>query len=184
MNYIWAGMMIISIITGLFCGNVSAVMTAGLNGAKDAISAIISFGGMMLFWSGMLSVFAQGGLMDFFKRILTPILARLFPNTSATSDIVMNVVANLLGMGNAATPPGIRAMQILDSESKSSCPSRMMSVFAIMNTASLQIIPTTVAAMRSASGAKNPFDILVPVWIVSLLSFFGALSVIILWQKQ
>lgn len=175
MNYIWSAMIVLSLVAGAAQGRLGAVLSAGLDGAGAAFYTVLGFAGLMCFWSGILALCEAGGLANILSRILSPVLSRVFGRESAAlPHIAMNVTANLLGMGNAATPSGIRAMQELDRENASPYPDRRMCVFAVMNTASLQIVPATVVAMRTAAGAKSPFDIIVPVWITSAVSLAAA----------
>ncbi len=186
MNYIWSAFLVISILASLLSGQADFVLQEGLEGAKMAVETAISISGFLMFWSGILSVMEKGGVSEKIKGFLSPVFSKIFGETKALSDISVNVTCNLLGFGNAATPAGIRAMETLDRENKKrKTPSRNMAIFLIMNTASLQLIPTTVASMRAGAGAKNPFDILVPVWITSLVSFLASLFLVMaLFRKN
>lgn len=174
MNYIWSAMVIFSLIAGVINGDVNGVVTAGLEGAGAAFETVLGFAGIMCFWSGVLALCEKGGLADVIAKILSPMLKKVFGKSKAMPHIAMNVTANLLGMGNAATPAGIRAMQELDRENGSERAGIRMSIFAVMNTASLQIVPATVAAMRAKTGAQAPFDIMPAVWITSAVSLIAA----------
>ena len=186
MNYIWSAMIVVSLAAGAAQGRIESVVAAGLGGAGEAFYIVLGFAGIMCFWSGILRLLEKGGISAFISKALSPVLARVFGKNSAAAEyIAMNVTANLLGMGNAATPSGVRAMQELDRENDSEYPSRRMCIFAVMNTASLQIIPATVAAMRAGAGAKHPFDIILPVWITSLLSLGAAVvTVCIIYRRK
>ncbi len=185
MNYIWSAFLIFSFITGVISGRADFVLQEGLEGAKMAVETVISISGFLAFWSGILSVMEKGGVSEKIKKFLSPVLFKIFGKTKALSDISVNVTCNLLGFGNAATPAGIRAMETLDIENlKRKTPSRNMALFLIMNTASLQLIPTTVQSMRAGAGAKNPFDILVPVWITSFVSFLASLILVMILFKK
>lgn len=174
-----------SLIAGTVTGNVEGVLTAGLEGAGAAFETVLGFAGIMCFWSGILALCEKGGLANLISKLLSPLLRRVFGKSMAMPHIAMNVTANLLGMGNAATPAGINAMQELDRENNGRrTPSRAMSIFAVMNTASLQIVPTTVAAMRAKTGAASPFDIMPAVWITSTVSLAAAvIAVLVLTRK-
>ncbi len=185
MNYIWSAMVVLSLVSGAVTGRVDAVMTAGLEGAGAAFETVLGFAGIMCFWSGILALLEKGGLANIISKTLSPVLSKLFGKSAAMPHIAMNVTANLLGMGNAATPSGIRAMQELDKENGATKPSRAMSIFAVMNTASLQIVPATVAAMRANAGAARPFDIITTVWITSAVSLVAAVvAAFVLSKKQ
>ncbi len=176
MNYIWSGIIIISFIFAFFSGNLSETLTAGLDGAASAIEVLLSFAGIMCFWSGILKVAQKSGAAQFCEKLLSPVIRRLFPKTNARGHITMNIIANLLGMGNAATPAGVSAMCELDKEnSEKPHPSHEMSRFAVMNTASLQLFPTTVIGLLASAGSKNPYRIVPLIWISSLLSLSAAL---------
>lgn len=177
MNYIWVGLFIISFIFGAKNGCIDEVTAAGLSGAASAATMLLSFGGMMCFWSGFLAICEKSGAAEFCEKLLSPAIRRLFPNVSSRKSITMNIVTNLLGMGNAATPAGLDAMQQLDEENGGfHHPSREMCRFVVMNTASLQVFPTTIISLLSAGGAKNPFAAVPLIWICSLASLFAALS--------
>lgn len=186
MNYIWSGMILVSLAAGAINGNISEVLAAGLEGAGSAFYTVLGFAGLMCFWSGILALCEAGGITKVLSKVLSPVLGRVFGKDSkALNNISMNVTANILGMGNAATPPGVEAMRILDEENKSKYPNRKMCIFAVMNTSSLQIIPATVAAMRTAAGSTAPFDIIIPVWITSAVSLAAAVgAALVLFGKR
>ena len=170
-------MIISSLVFGLINGNVQEVLTAGLNGAGKAVTVCIGFSGMMCFWAGVLALSEKSGISKALSRLLSPLLCRIFgKDNPALPHIVMNITANMLGMGNAATPAGICAMKELDKENNSTYPNRKMAVFAVMNTASVQIIPTTVISMRAAAGSPDPFGVLIPIWITSLFSLMASVT--------
>lgn len=176
MNYIWSILLITSLVCGIITGRIEETLSSGLEGAASAVSVLFSFAGIMCFWSGILRVSEKSGLTKKCEKLLSGIISRLFPKTQAKSDITMNVVSNLFGLGNAATPSGISAMVKMDAENgESPYPSHEMSRFAVMNTASLQIIPTTVIGILSAAGAVNPYGIIPLIWISSSVSLACAL---------
>lgn len=172
MAYIWTAMALISVLYGAFSGNIGAVSSGMLEGAAAAVELVLSIGGAMCLWSGVMEVMRASGLTSALARLSSPLLRRLFPvgfaDVECAGAISENFAANLLGLGNAATPAGIRAVRrlyALGGESFSE-----LSRLVVMNTASFQLLPTTVAAVRAASGAKNAFDILPCVWISSIVS--------------
>ncbi len=178
MNVIWSGIIIISFVFSVFNGNLSETLTAGLSGAASAIEVLLSFAGIMCFWSGILKIAQKGGAAKFCEKLLSPVIRRLFPRVKSRKNITMNIIANLLGMGNAATPAGVSAMCELDRENgEKEHPSHEMCRFAVMNTASLQLFPTTVIGILASLGSKNPYSIVPYIWICSLLSLFCALFV-------
>ncbi len=177
MNYVWPGIIIVSLIFATSNGVLSETVNAGIEGAASSITVLLSFAGIMCFWSGILKVAQKGGSAEIFEKLLSPVIRRLFPGTRDRKSITMNVTANLLGMGNAATPAGISAMRSLDEENnKSPYPSRAMSRFAVMNTASIQLFPTTVLGILTAAGAESPYSVIPLIWICSFISLFTALS--------
>lgn len=173
MNYIWAGIMLVSILCGMATGRVSQVSQAMFTGAEDAVTLVLSLLGAMCLWSGIMRVADQGGVTNGLARLFSPLLKKLFPGLPADGKaaraISMNISANLLGMGNAATPLGIAAMQELAKANPSpdTADNRMVT-FVVINTASLQLIPSTIAVIRSNYGCATPFDI-IPAIVVSSL---------------
>ena len=134
------------------------------------------------FWSGIMNIAIDSGFTSLMAKIFSPILRRLFPkldrNGEAFQSITMNVSANLLGLGNTATPFGLKAMEQLHTlNNKSDEASNEMVIFVVINTASLQLLPTTLASLRQAYGSSAPFEIIVPVWISSACALFVALII-------
>lgn len=173
MNYIWSGMMIISLICALLSGSISELSTAVLEGAADAVTLLVSILGIMCFWQGMMEIASRAGITNFLAKIFSPVLRLLFRDVPQNSDamryISLNISANLLGLGNAATPFGLKAMQELQKANPyTDTASDSMLLFVVMNTASLQLFPTTLAAYRVTYGSKSPFDIIPCVWVSSI----------------
>lgn len=176
MNYVWTALIIISIVFSSINGNISETMTAGLAGAKDSVTVLLSFAGILCFWSGILNICEKSGASAKCEKLLSPIIRRLFPKTKAKPEITLNVISNLFGLGNAATPSGMSAMEKMDKENgENPHPSHEMSRFAVMNTASLQIIPTTIIGILASFGADNPYKIVPLIWISSSVSLITAL---------
>jgi len=171
MARLWTGMVGLALLFGLFTGNVSQVANAAMEGASAAVTLSITLTGVICLWSGVMEVIRRGGLAAKLARLLRPVLARLFPdnreNPEAMEALSANVSANLLGLGNAATPLGIRAVQAM-KRGRTATDDQCMLV--VLNTASITLIPATVAGVRAAAGAASPFDILPAVWITSLCS--------------
>ena len=180
MNFVWTFIVLISLGFSVISGVPEKVLQSGVSGASDAVRILISLSGTLCFWSGILRIAEKGGAAEKSRKLLSPVIRRLFPKTKFQDKIIMNIIANLFGTGNAATPAGVSAMEGMDKENeKSSYPSREMSRFAVMNTASIQLFPTTVISILSSFGAKNPFPVVPLVWISS----FSALSAALLAQK-
>ncbi|MBR4720938.1 MAG: spore maturation protein A [Clostridia bacterium] len=176
MNFVWTFAILVSLIFSAFLGFPEKTLQSGIFGADEAIKIMISLSGTLCFWSGVLRIAEKGGAADFCQKLLSPIIRRLFPKTNQRGKITMNIIANLFGTGNAATPAGISAMEGMDKENgKSSRPSCEMGRFAVMNTASIQLFPTTVISILSSLGAENPFSIVPYVWISSFSALFMAL---------
>lgn len=167
----------VSLVFGVMSGNGAGVSAAVLEESGHAAELSIKLLGSLCFWSGMMEVAGRSGLVKALCGILRPILGLVFPRlrseTEALGAISMNVAANLLGLGNAATPLGISAMKELHGISGySSSATEEMVCFVVMNTASLQLLPTTVATLRLEAGSEAPLDILPAVWFVSAVSLF------------
>ncbi len=171
-NYIWSGMVLFSVISAFFGGNSQALSSAIISSASDAVSLCIRLGGTICLWGGLMEIAEKSGLTDIVCRLLSPLLKIVFPKintkSKAANAISMNVTANLLGLGNAATPLGLEAMRRLQEDNNSSDrASGDMIKFVVMNSAAFHLIPTTVASMRQDYGCKTPFDIMPASWLAS-----------------
>lgn len=170
MAWIWTIMVVFSVVYGLFAGRIDAVGAAAIDGAAAAVKLCIGICGVTCLWSGVMEIMRRSGIARGLARLFRPLLSRLYPNSSRDRDtmeaISANVSANLLGLGNAATPLGIRAATLM-AKGGSGTASNDLCMLVVMNTASIQLIPATVASVRAAAGAASPFDILPAVWITS-----------------
>ena len=182
MNYIWAGMIVISLVAGVFTGNTKAVSEALMSGAAEAVELLVGILGIMCFWSGIMEIGKRARITDGLARLFSPVLRLLFPhldkNSEAMRYISLNVSANLLGLGNAATPFGIEAMkelQKLNPVRDRASDSQLM--FVLINTASLQLLPTTLCAYRASYGSENPYIIIPCVWLTSVAALLMGISV-------
>lgn len=173
MAFIWTGMVVLSIVCGIATGQEAQVAEAAIQGARSAVELAISIAGMLCLWTGVMEVMRRSGLAEKLSRLLNPVLCRLFPSQAKDKEtmhyIAANVSANLLGLGNAATPLGIEAVRRM-ARSGSAVASDAMCMLVVCNTASIQLIPTTVATVRAAAGCAAPFDILPAVWLASATS--------------
>jgi len=171
MSGIWTGMVGISIICAALNGQGAILAAEALQGAQAGITLAISMAGAICLWSGIGKLMEKTGLTDALARILKPLLGMIFPSTkqdqALARDLSANVCANLLGLGNAATPMGIRAAKRLRNGNTAT---EELCRLIVLNTASIQLIPANVAAVRSALGCMTPFDILPAVWISSVCS--------------
>lgn len=174
LTWIWVGMVCISLIFGAATGQSAAVGAAAAQGVQQAITFCLTVGGMICLWSGVMEVMRRSGIAAGLSKLLQPVLRRLFPHASRDAQTLdalsMNVSANLLGLGNAATPAGVRAAQAMAREIRGDAASDELCLLVVLNTASIQLLPATIASVRSASGAQSPFDILPAVWLASALS--------------
>lgn len=190
MPYFLTGLFLLSLVFGCVTGQLSAVSAAALNGAQAAVELCLSMAGAICLWSGVMTVMDRCGLSAKLARLLRPILRRLLPKASRDSEtlaaVSANVSANLLGLGNAATPLGIRAAARM-AEGCGGVASDELCRLVVLNTASIQLLPTTVAAVRSAHGCTAPFDILPSVWLSSVLSvaagLLAARSLQAVWRR-
>ena len=182
MNYIWAGIIGVSFVCAIVCGRGLELSAAVMDGAKESVELVLSILGILCFWSGMMEIAKRSGITRGLAKIFSPILSKLFPdvdkNSPAMHYISLNVSANLLGLGNAATPFGLKAMgELARVNPLKDTASDSMVLFVVMNTASLQLIPTTLCAYRGEYGAENPFDILLHVWVTSALALTAGILV-------
>lgn len=179
LSIIWVGMVCISLLYGAATGRAAAVGGAAAQGIRQAVEFCLSVGGMICLWSGMMEVMRRSGLSARLSRLLRPVLRRLFPKAARSEDTLdalsMNVSANLLGLGNAATPAGIRAAQAMALDAHGKTATDELCLLVVLNTASIQLLPVTIASVRETAGAAVPYDILPAVWITSLCSVTAGL---------
>lgn len=184
MAWIWTGMVTVSLVFAAVNGTMDAVSAAALEGAGAAVELCIAMAGVLCLWSGVMELMSRCGLSRKLAAALRPALGRLLPRASRDPEtlaaVSANVSANLLGLGNAATPLGLAAMRELQklNPHKDSA-SNAMVTFVAMNTASLQLIPTTCAALRQQAGSAAPMEILPAVWLTGLSS----LAVVLLLDR-
>lgn len=186
LNYIIAGMYCISLAYGALSGSLADVSAAAVEGAAKSVELCLSLCGMICLWSAVMELMSQSGLAAGLSSLLRPLLSRLFPGASRDRETMEalseNVSANLLGLGNAATPAGIRAAWGM-------CPpgcktaSNELCLLVVMNTASIQLLPTTIASLRAALGASSPMDILPAVWLSSIISVTAGIMAAKLFEK-
>jgi len=180
MSRVVAAMLLLALVCGAISGTMDAVAVAALSGARDAVSLLLQIGGAICLWSGLLEVMDQSGLTARFALLLRPVIVRLFGkygrDPEAAGAIAQNMAANLLGLGSAATPAGLRAAKRLMALSHrwGEGPDAALRLM-VLNAASLQLIPTTVAAVRAGLGAVHPYDILPAVWLSSAVSVAAGL---------
>ena len=179
MAWVWTGMVTASLLCGLITGKIDAVSTAAMEGAASAIELSLSMAGILCLWSGVMEVMSQCGLSTLLAGCFRPVLRRLLPQAAKDSEtlaaLTANVSANLLGLGNAATPLGIRAARRM-AVGCGGVASNELCLLVVLNTASIQLLPTTIASVRSAASSASPFDILPAVWLSSVLSVTAGLG--------
>lgn len=188
MSVIWLLMTVVSIFYAVLNNCTKVLGTCVLEGAASAVELALSLAGSLCLWSGLLRVMEAAGLTAKLSRFLRPVLSRLFPNAArdpeALGHISANVSANLLGLGNAATPAGIAAAKRMQTLSGGKTASHELCRFLVLNTASVQLLPTTVAALRAAAGCETPFDILPAVWVTSVCALAAGLLAARLFQRM
>ncbi len=188
MNYIFYFLIIISIAAGAVNGRLQDVVGALMSGAELAVKVAFSLIGIMAFWLGMMKVAEKCGLVALIARAIKPVTKRLFDevpeNSPALGDIAMSFSANALGLTNAATPIGLKAMKELqETNTDKTSASNAMCTFLAMNTAGFQIIPATVIAILVGAGCSNPTEIIMPTLIVTTIAFFAAIFMARIFQK-
>jgi spore maturation protein A len=175
LNVIWPIFITISFIYALVTGNVEKVSNGIFDSASSAVELTLTFFGTICLWNGIMNIAKKTTLMSKLTKILQPAIKFLFPelkhNEQAKEEISMNVVANLLGLGNAATPLGLKAMETMQKENpKKDTLTNSMAMFIVLNTASLQLIPTNVIAIRSSLGSIAPSSIILQVWVATIIA--------------
>lgn len=180
MSWVWTGIAGVSIFCAWLTGQGQALAAAPLEGAAAAVTLAVGMAGSLCLWSGVGAVMEAAGISGLLSRLFSPLLGWIFPSTRQDGELARhlsgNFCANLLGLGNAATPMGIQAAQRL----KRGCAATdELCRLIVLNTASIQLIPANVAAVRSALGCAAPFDILPAVWLTSLCS--ASLGVAAAW---
>ncbi len=188
MNYIFYGLIVISIIIGAINGRLQEVVNSILTGAELSVKVAFSLIGIMAFWLGIMKIAEDSGIVNFISKLIKPVTKRLFKeipeDSPAIGDIAMSVSANALGLTNAATPIGIKAMEELQKHNKDkSTASNAMCMFLAMNTAGFQLIPATVIAVLIGIGYKNPTEIIAPTLLVTTIAFISAIILAKVFEK-
>lgn len=187
-NYIWFGMIALSVVCAAVNGRLSELSSAVMDGAGDAVELSLFLLGSMCAWLGFLKIAERAGLTNLLAQGFSPIIDRLFPDyrddDGIKGKICMNVSANLLGLGNAATPLGLSAMKAMAEKSPGKTPSRGMILFVVINTASLQLLPVNMAALRASCGSAAPFGVLPEIWLTSLGALITAVTACKLLERR
>lgn len=191
MNYLWAAMMLIGIVYGCLTGKTAEITQAALDSAKEAVSLCITMTGVMCFWVGMMKIAEKAGMIRTLASKMEPVLHFLFPDlryeTKAKEYIAANMIANIFGLGWAATPAGIKAMEALDEivpqKEENKIATKEMCTFLIINISSLQLIPVNMIAYRSQYGSVNPASVVGPAIIATCISTIVAVIFCKIMQK-
>ena len=182
LNIIWPIFIIISFIYAILSGNIDNVNNSIFQSTSDAVKLSIDLLGTVCLWSGIMEIASNTKVIVHLTDKLKPVLKKLFPevkpNSQVQKEISMNIIANILGLGNAATPIGLKAMDTMQKENKDKDKlSNSMIMFIILNTASLQLIPTTVIAIRNSLNSSNPTQIIFPVWVATIIAAITGVTV-------
>lgn len=188
LNAIWFFMVVLSLVCALCTGRMGELSQAVMGGAKDAVDLTIFLLGTMCAWLGFLKIAEKSGLTQLMAEALSPVIDRLFPEYRGDDEIrgkmCMNLSANFLGLGNAATPLGLAAIQAMAAKNTGDTPTKGMILFVVINTASIQLLPVNMAAMRSACGSTAPFSILPEIWITSVAALLTCVVFCKLAEKK
>lgn len=181
LNIVWPIFIIISFTYAIFSGNLENLNSSIFESTESAINLSINFLGTICLWNGVMQIANKTTMIDRLSNFLNPIIKLLFPemkkNKEIQKEISMNMIANILGLGNAATPLGLKAMKSMQKENKKKDTlTNSMAMFIVINTASIQIIPTTVIAIRSSFGSENPTSIVFPVWIATICAAIAGIT--------
>lgn len=188
LNIVWPIFIIISFSYAIFSGNLDDLNTSIFSSVTDAVNLSINLLGTMCLWSGIMQIANKTTIITKLTKVLNPIVKFLFPEIKEKEnihkEISMNMIANILGLGNAATPLGLKAMKSMQKEnSKKDELTNSMAMFIVLNTASIQIIPTTVIAIRNSLGSTNPTAIIFPVWIATICAAIAGITATKLFIK-
>ncbi len=193
LNYIWIGLLMIGFAFGIVNGRLDDVTKAAMDSAQTAVTVCIGLLGVMCLWTGLMKVAEKSGLIRIIGRAVRPVLVFLFPEIPkdhpALGAIVMNLVANFLGLGNAATPLGLKAMKELQSINKDKkTATNAMCMFLVLNTAAIQLVPANIIALRTSAGSKKPAEIIICIWIASvcatIMGIIAAKMLSAVWKKD
>lgn len=188
LNYIWFGLLAIALVVTIFTGNAAAVTKASVDSAKTAVEISLGLIGIMTLWLGIMRVAERAGLVTLLSRLLHPFRRLLFPEIPpdhpAIGAMIMNLAANMLGLSNAATPLGIKAMEELQSlNPEKETASNAMVTFMVLNTAGIQLIPTTIIGVLAAAGSKAPTSIIPTTLVSTLCGAFAAVTTAKILQR-
>lgn len=189
LNFLWPFFIIISFVYAFITGNIEKVNNSIFESTKDAVELSITLLGTICLWNGIMEIATKTSITYKLTKILKPINGFLFPELKKeeklNKEISMNMIANILGLGNAATPIGLKVMKSLQNiNEKKDTVSNSMAMFIVINTASLQLIPTTVIAIRSSMNSQSPTKIIFPVWFATICAALTAIMVTKILTKR
>ena len=176
LNIIWPVFILISLVYAMYSGNLEKMNNSIFESAESSVELTITFLSTICLWTGIMKIAQKTKIMKYLSILLKPIINFLFPeyknNEEIKKEISMNMIANILGLGNAATPLGLKVMKNMQKDNKDKkVLTNSMAMFIVINTASLQIIPTTVIAIRNSLNSENPTKIIIPVWFATISAF-------------
>lgn len=182
LNILWPVFIIISYVYALFSGNLEKINNGIFESASSAVELTLTFFGTITLWCGIMQIAKDSSLSKKLAKALKPLMKLLFPdvneNEPAHEEISLNIIANFLGLGNASTPLGLKAMESLQKKNPNkNVLSNSMAILVLLNTASIQLIPTTVIAIRTSLNSSNPTSIIFPVWVSTFFAAFIAILV-------
>jgi len=188
LNYIWIGLILIAVVVGGITGRIEEVTKAAIDSAETAVKLSIGLIGVMSLWLGIMKIAEEGGIINFIARVIKPLTRRLFPDVPpdhpAMGAMIMNIAANMLGLSNAATPLGLKAMQELEKLNKvEGTATNAMCTFLALNTSSLQLLPATAVALLASAGSKNPTAIISTALIATFCSTVVAIVLVKVFEK-
>lgn len=180
LNFIWPVFIILSFVYAILNGRVSEVNNSVFDSTKSAVDLSISLLGTTCLWAGIMQIASSTNIVKHLSKLLNPIMKKIFPDIKKEEkvhkEITMNIIANIMALGNAATPLGLKAMKSMQIKNKDKNKlSNSMCMFIVLNTASIQLIPTTVIAIRSSLNSSNPTAMIIPVWIATICAAVAAI---------
>lgn len=181
LNKIWPFFIIISFAFAIYSGNISNINSAIFSSAEQTVELCLTLLGTLCLWNGIMNIALKTSLIKKLTKFLKPLISFLFPDLKndkkISEQVSMNIVANILGLGNASTPIGLKAISSMQEKNNDKTTlNNSMAMFILINTASLQIIPTTVIAIRSSLGSNNPSKIILAVWFATIAAFLTAIT--------
>ena len=189
LNILWPIFLIISFLFAFFTGRISEINDSIFQSTQNAVELTISMIGTICLWNGIMEIASETKIVKHLNRLLNPIIKKLFPDIKKGekihNEITMNIIANIMGLGNAATPLGLKAMKSMQEKNyEKDRLTNSMGIFIVLNTASIQVIPTTVIAIRNSLGSQNPCVMIIPVWIATLSAAIAAITVAKILMKR